>query len=429
MISFSDPEPIFSRNRLVHAITAWNPSPKFSGPAQQGMRLWSNKLAQLEKSATDKKKVYTWFGKVSVTGALGMEDPGKWASAFNHQIQVSRQKKKGPETHLYMYCGYFYDERPGSLHVGKIEEVVARQNAVFGDPEEEAHTPMEFYQDLIDQYGRRFNKEMLVRYWFKISDIREIRKSHLENLQRLTINDTGEYEYKPFFTVNFNSPFPVYEQKEKVFFDPGELRSYGLPAWWEEVNRDVIVLHDSLSDNTDSNTPRSNVVVAPRKAEKMAECVSAILARSKEILFIDPYFSPEQKKWKEPLEAFISEAAKGSEKKYRLEYHTCEKESTCSFDELIRKCRQHLPKILPPGWKITIFQWRETDQPFHARFILTEKAGVLFEHGLSEGQGDYGDQLLVLLTPRVRAERWEMFQRSSKTYEFVNSEPVRGAEG
>lgn len=421
MISFPDPETVFGRKRQVHAITAWNPSPRFSGPAQQGMRLWSNKLAELKKSATEKEEVYTWFGKVSVSGALGMEDPEKWASAFNHQIQVSRVKKRGPETHVYMYCGYYPDERPASLHVGKVEKVVAYQDAVFGDPEEEAHTPMDFYQDLIARYGSRHNKKILIPYWFKISDIREIGKSHLENLEYLTFQDSGNAEYKSFFPVNFNSPFPVYEKKERSFFDQKELRHYDLPGWWEEVNKNVIVLHDSLSDDTDSSSP-SNVVVVPRKASKMAESVSAILARGEEILFIDPYFWPEQKIWREPFKAFVSQAAKGSGRKY-LEYHTCEKRNTCSFAELSRSCRKHLPKLLPRNWKMSVFRWKENSQPFHARYILTKQAGVLFEHGLSEGDGDCGDQLLVLLTPQVGAERWKMFQAPSGAYTLVDKVP------
>jgi len=442
MTSVLDPEEIFGRDRQVHAITAWNPSPKFSEPAQQGMRLWSKKLEEWSEKNGRKSKssnpkarqedmgeVYTWFGKVSVSGALGMPDPDKWAKAFNEQIDWRRQTKKGAETHLYMYCGYFYDERPGSLHIGKVDQVVARQNAVFGDSKEESHTPMEFYQDLINQYGDRFQKEALVPLWFKITDIREIRKSYLENLERLTTNDEDEFEYKPFFTVNFNSPFPVYEKNPRSFFDLGELKHYGLPGWWEEVNRDVIVLHDSLSDNPDSCTTGSNVLLVPRRAKEMAECVSAVLSRSDEILFVDPYFSPGPNCWKKPLQAFILQAARRPRIPYRLEFHTCNKITTCSFEELARQCRQHLPRLLPQNWKMTIFQWEETDQPFHARFILTEKAGVLFEHGLSEGSASVqGDQLLVLLTPQARDERWDMFQENSKVYMLLGKELVRGEQ-
>jgi hypothetical protein len=414
MTSYINPENIFGRGRQVHAITAWNPSPKFAGPAEKGIRLWTNKLERLKRSGVPEEQVYTWFGKVSISGPLGMENPKAWASAFNEQIENSGRGKRSPETHLYMYCGYFFDERPGSLHVGKIDKVVAGQNEVIRNKKEEPHIPMEFYEDLIAQHPLKYENELLVPYWFKITDIREIRINRLENLERLVIKDNGEFEYKPFFTVNFNSPFPVFEKTEKSFFSSKELKNFGLTGWWEEANRDVIVLHDALSDAADLKRD-SNVIVVRRKPKDMAECVSAILSRSDEILFVDPYFDPDKSEWWKPLKEFLSEAAKRTAKIYRIEYHTCEKKGTCTWDELVRKCESRLPSILPDNWKITVYRWKEKDQPFHARFILTEKAGVLFEHGLSEGKND-GDQVLVLLSPHVREDRWSLFQESSSPY-------------
>ena len=71
-----------------------------------------------------------------------------------------------------------------------------------------------------------------------------------------------------------------------------------------------------------------------------------------------------------------------------------------------------------------LFVWKQKKrgQPFHARFILTERAGVLFEHGLDAGPGER--QLVVLLTPHIHQLRWEAFENPADFFEGSGIEPL-----
>ena len=69
----------------------------------------------------------------------------------------------------------------------------------------------------------------LIPYWFKITDIREIRKYHLQNLLRLNTDPHIEEApaLKPFSPVRFDSPLPVLEHSTRQFFDSEERKPSG----------------------------------------------------------------------------------------------------------------------------------------------------------------------------------------------------------
>jgi hypothetical protein len=118
----------------------------------------------------------------------------------------------------------------------------------------------------------------------------------------------------------------------------------------------------------------------------MGACVSLLLWVSKEIMFIDPYFRPQEVRHRRPLEGYLSAVL---EKRYgmlptRIEIHTGD---SLRYDYFKTECDQRLPTIVPEGIQVHIVRWREKDggEKLHNRDILRDIGGGSFGVGLDDG--------------------------------------------
>ncbi|MEW6140373.1 MAG: hypothetical protein AB1733_19305 [Thermodesulfobacteriota bacterium] len=431
---------IFDQACPVHAILAWNPDEAFGTGASQGVCLWTDILKkQYEKRKKRVKAPYTWWPKISISGALGMPEPEKrWIVKFNEQIRA-----QGPdqETHLYMYCGYFYDEKPASLHVAKIIEVAGQEDLDLDDPLIQEQIPIEFIQNVREKHRDRHDVGALFPYWFKISDIREIRKDHLRNLFKLNTDvlaSDKDPTLVPFSPVRFDSPLPVVEYEPRPFFDEEEISDFGLAGWWQEITADPLLVRDDFPRSKYSEKreiTKWKALSVPRSEKAMAHRVAALLKASNEILFVDPYFFPHQRedlgrprfkksRWVDPLAEFLKAAAAGRKRPpSRLEYHARFGAHQGDYTKFAESCKEVLESEIPAGWELMVHLWKPkfNGEPFHARFILTEKAGVLFEHGLDTGDGE---GLVALLTPNIHHQRWKAFLNPAEVYDTSGIGPI-----
>ncbi len=386
----------------IHAVTQWNPDPDFDPQAPEGIRLWARVL---ESFSARSDECYTWWGKVNVHSRLGMD--GRHVDLLTEQI--ARQKSSGPETHLYMYCPHHLDDVT-SFHVGKVIDVRSGEGFSVEDP----HVP-EFYRRLVERYD--------VPLWFKLSDIRKIRLDHIKHLLRY---DLDSKKATRFDRVSFLSPCPVIRKPSQQFFQRAELENSPWKAWWEECLYPIVLFSDELSSDTGLPSSRREVFPLKTPAE-MSRCVAPILKASTDILFIDPYFQPTEWDYLAPLKEFVTVALNGRAGKLgRMEYHL---KSDLAPGEFMRRCNQHLPGILPEGVTLRLVLWkrrRPKGEKFHARFILTDLAGVQFEDGLSKD--DAGSHVMVsLLTQAAHIEQWNRFQhKRGGTYEYVGEHEVVG---
>ncbi len=137
---------------MTHAWLTWSPNPKKDLDFPRGIALWAEIL---ERDAHAGRSPYCWWGKVSVSGNLGINDND--VDMLNDQVFRERISH-GRETHLYIYSG---DPKLGapSLHVGLIKEVRGEDDSLRDDP----HSP--------DFFARiRFP----VPFWFKLTNMRVI---------------------------------------------------------------------------------------------------------------------------------------------------------------------------------------------------------------------------------------------------------------
>lgn len=191
------------------------------------------------------------------------------------------------------------------------------------------------------------------------------------------------------------------------------------------------------ADEVDETNPHWRILTSRsvmRTADAMAEVVRPLLEISSEIIFVDPYFDPEKRRFRRPLERFLDAISTGTTK--RIEMHFRDHDNTPFFDDQFKQtCESKLAGILPVGLELRLVRWREREggKRFHDRYILTNIGGLLFPTGLDDDDGDGGQQATInLLTQELHCEFWKDFQAPDdltvSTYEFDNEYVVIGTK-
>ena len=158
--------------------------------------------------------------------------------------------------------------------------------------------------------------------------------------------------------------------------------------------------------------------VVRRQAEQLARPAAYLLRNTRVVRFVDPYLDPSGLRWREPLKAFLELIPDIS--RVRCEFHLPQRERTPPLPELKRKLAS-LERAIPAGGVVHVVRWRERlgGEQFHGRYVLTDKAGLRYDHGLDEDLG--GDQTtdVTLLARGVLARRWAEFDPGAEVYELV----------
>lgn len=200
----------------------------------------------------------------------------------------------------------------------------------------------------------------------------------------------------------------------------------------EKVEAENLLLADDVAEENELWKTHTQKVIF-RRPEIMAETVRVLLTSAKHILFIDPHFSPQADRFYRPLKHFLNCALHENNRIQRIEYHLKDDDSKPPFDEeYIENCERNIAPLMPVGYELKIIRWKKRvgGKKFHARYILTEKGGILFENGLDEGADADEKTPVVLLKPELYKEIWNDFQKSEDlekcTYELDNEITVVG---
>jgi len=190
-------------------------------------------------------------------------------------------------------------------------------------------------------------------------------------------------------------------------------------------NGQPYILNASEIDATNPlwNVPREKVI--HRKSEKLAACAKMLLMASKEILFVDPHFKPELKRFTDTFSCLMDYAFKNIMPQ-RLELHVEHRYGSNPYDEWKADCERNLSQIVPKGYLLKIIRWNEKyggDKP-HPRYVLTEIGGIRYDYGLDEWEGEGQTTDVSLLSPNVYKQRWNNYQKDTTTFEYADKPVV-----
>ena len=175
---------------------------------------------------------------------------------------------------------------------------------------------------------------------------------------------------------------------------------------------------DALSEDDETwAVPRGGAV--PRTAEDLAAAADKLLRCSGEIVLVDPYFGGEAR-FGRPLTAMIRCACDGRVPR-RFEYHLSARSISADiFETALERQRPYLR--IPENVSLFFVRWDQVDDSdtLHPRYILTEKGGLRFDHGLDDGNpGETTD--VECLDQTLHAHRWAQFRVDSGQFDLVDA--------
>ncbi|MBF0341542.1 MAG: hypothetical protein HQL95_11365 [Magnetococcales bacterium] len=153
----------------------------------------------------------------------------------------------------------------------------------------------------------------------------------------------------------------------------------------------------------------------PRDASEFAQAVAPMLRCCQHAVFVDPYFDPDPYRprflntLREMLVILWSQNH-GMELPQAELHISADKKGE---NEILRKCRAHLPDIIPLGGKIRVVIWksRACGEQLHNRYLLTDIGSVGFCAGLDEtdqaGHDESDD--LFRLSSHQHTKRWGQY--------------------
>lgn len=185
------------------------------------------------------------------------------------------------------------------------------------------------------------------------------------------------------------------------------------------------MLDISLLDTSDEAWKVPRELAVPRTAEDLSMAASYLLMMSNNAVFVDPYFSPEDRRCRKPLMAFLEHMLLPIT---RLEFHLCRRNSGSAehfLDMLQNKLLPDLRRLsdFPNSQSFFFIRWNELPtgdgEAVHPRYILTDKGGLRFEHGLSEA-GDHETTDVSLLDNALYEQRLSQYRPDCECFEFAD---------
>ena len=162
-----------------------------------------------------------------------------------------------------------------------------------------------------------------------------------------------------------------------------------------------------------------NHAVIPRQPAKMVKLITPLLQCTQKVIFVDPHFFPDKKRYRDPLFAFlqkIHEIAQQFQRTIEVAYHV-EIENETHENNFKQMADKKLPGGIPKGMRLQFVQWEK--KALHDRYVLTDIGGVNFGHGLD--QSEDGPELNVF---RMNEEAYKKYYR-----QFSQAAPFHSVEG
>jgi len=147
-----------------------------------------------------------------------------------------------------------------------------------------------------------------------------------------------------------------------------------------------------------------------RTGAALAAAMGPLLRYSKEIWFVDPFFSVLERPYIETLRACLATAAASGNVGAGFQIHYREHDRRPSIEDLERRIPKALNGAIPAGMTISLYGWVERDggEDMHARYLLTDRGGLSVEAGFS-AEGTHQNVDVHLLTPAVCEARRRAF--------------------
>lgn len=171
---------------------------------------------------------------------------------------------------------------------------------------------------------------------------------------------------------------------------------------------------------------------AMKDPEVFLKELKPLISSAKRLDFIDPYFDPshpdeaDRRRWKSSVR-HLAEFLKASNRlTIDLHFHT-RSDGERDADDFVRGIAHEISGRFPPTTTIAVTAWSQKHGGirFHARYLITDKAGVALDYGTDMGPHRRTD---ISLLPRAKAEerRGEFNPNEPSIFEMEATTQVSG---
>jgi hypothetical protein len=147
-----------------------------------------------------------------------------------------------------------------------------------------------------------------------------------------------------------------------------------------------------------------------RSAAEMAAAVRVLFRLSKKMLLIDRNFSPDKRRFRDPLGAMLACLLDryGKPRRVEVEVHFSHR-VLADAPDFKASCTAWLRDVVPSGMSITVARWNHDD--LHNRYILTDRGGIQIGEGLDEAndQSTRTEDVLTLLSAATAEQLMERY--------------------
>jgi hypothetical protein len=190
-----------------------------------------------------------------------------------------------------------------------------------------------------------------------------------------------------------------------------------------------VIGFDDLDEATFKNLREGKI---KRKASVLAEVSRLLLVNSKNIQFIDPFFSAKDTKFFKTLEEMLRVADYDERNNVSIQIHASYSHSKTEVDiasEIVNLDRYLQPRI-PKGKRIDFFWWDDNGTAeIHPRYLITEKGGIRFDRGFAE-PNDFDQQEadtdVSMMTTSIVSSIAPKYNEDSSPYKVVGKHTVYG---
>lgn len=186
------------------------------------------------------------------------------------------------------------------------------------------------------------------------------------------------------------------------------------------------VLQESELDSNESWNVESSVSLE-RNSIGFGEASRILLMCGRNVKIVDPFFRPDEKEWRDVLEAIIEPLCTRT-RDIVVEVHSLNAAKTLEQSLFRRLCEDRLPRHIPVGKKVKFVRWsqRADEETFHDRHILTDIGGLSIGHGFASKPGTTTS---VHAFGASHAERLSnQLDRQNGPYDFVGEFIIEGVK-
>ncbi|TXS92758.1 hypothetical protein FV139_12340 [Parahaliea maris] len=230
----------------------------------------------------------------------------------------------------------------------------------------------------------------------------------------------------------------------------GSGRPYlGDKSWFENARaqRDgkpfhrIVTPHEADADDvcdiwglSDSDFDDLHDTQIQKKAKSYSEATCLLLANSKSIKFVDPYFSG-RRGYQKGLRCLLEAAGMGKRRNFaKVEVHTSdlavEKGKPFDLEHEKSLVRQNIPPLLTAGFEVIFYWWKDSGKKeVHPRYLMTERAGIRFDRGFnipSELDAQEGVTDVTMMKPQKLNTEWNRYRPEATVFQSLDNFRVVG---